>query len=535
MLYLSPFQILASVLIGLLILRLLRVFVLAHPLDCIPGPPSQSLVKGNLGQLFSTDSRNFHRSLSETYGGVARTFGFFKERCLFIHDPKALHHIFVKDQHIYEETTAFIAGNKAVFGDGLLSTLGDQHRKQRKMLNPVFSPAHMRTMTSQFFGVTYKLRDVFLRKTSNGPQEIEAMTWLARTAFEIVAQSGFGTSFDPISEDYSEHRFVKSTKLLGPVIRGLILLRLYIVPVIYKYKLGTPSFWRTLVNILPWNRLHKLRDIVDTMYDTSFDLFNEKKQALANDEAGFKTTRKDLMSVLIHANSKASEEDRTFTFAAMDTTSSALCRIFWLLATHQDVQDKLRSEIREVKKGCSSEEPDYDKLSSMPYLDAVCRETLRLYTPISLLAREARQDAVLPLSRPIETIDGRKIQELHIPKNTKVFASLLGSNTTPELWGPDTYEWKPERWLSPLPEKLVDAHIPGVYSHLMTFIGGSRSCIGFKFSQMEMKAILYVLIDQFKFYPTKQEIFWNSIGISTPSVDRTQLRPEMPLLIARAD
>ena len=113
----------------------------------------------------------------------------------------------------------------------------------------------------------------------------------------------------------------------SPVIRGLILLRLYIVPVIYRYKLGTPIFWRTVVNVLPWNRLHKLRDIVDTMYDTSFDLFNEKKQALANNEAEFKTNRKDLMSVLspylrfafafrsadlllVHANSKASDEDR---------------------------------------------------------------------------------------------------------------------------------------------------------------------------------------------------------------------------------
>ncbi|KAJ2915623.1 hypothetical protein MD484_g4784, partial [Candolleomyces efflorescens] len=502
MTYLSPFQLLAGTLAGLIVLRLLRIFVFAHPLDCIPGPPSPSFVKGNLGQLLSADSRGFHRTLSETYGGVAKTFGLFKERTLFIHDPKALHHIFVKDQHIYEETTAFIAGNKAVFGDGLLSTLGDQHRKQRKMLNPVFSPAHMRTMTSQFFGVTYKLRDVFLRKTSNGPQEVEAMTWLARTAFEIVAQSGFGTSFDPISEDYSEHRFVKSTKLLGPVIRGLIILRLYVVPKIYQYKLGNERFWRTVVNVLPWNRLHKLRDIVDTMYDTSLELFNEKKQALARDEASFKDKHQDLMSVL---------------------------------TTHQDVQDKLRAEIREVKKESITDEPDYDRLSSMPYLDAVCRETLRLYAPVSMLAREARQDAVLPLSKPIQTTDGRMVQEIHIPKNTKVFASLLGSNTTPELWGPDSYEWKPERWLAPPPEKLVEARIPGVYSHLMTFIGGSRSCIGFKFSQMEMKVILYVLLDQFKFHPAKQEIFWNNIGIATPSVDPNQLRPEMPLLIARAD
>jgi hypothetical protein len=67
---------------------------------------------------------------------------------------------------------------------------------------------------------------------------------------------------------------------------------------IYEYKLGTPRIWRTVINVLPWNRLHKLRDIVDTMYDTSFELFNEKKQALVNDEASFKNKHKDLMSVL---------------------------------------------------------------------------------------------------------------------------------------------------------------------------------------------------------------------------------------------
>ena len=39
-------------------------------------------------------------------------------------------------------------------------------------------------------------------------------------------------------------------------------------------------------------------------------------------------------------------------------------------------------------------------------------------------------------------------------------------NTDPELWGADSYEWKPERWLSPVPQAVVDARIPGVYSHL---------------------------------------------------------------------
>jgi cytochrome P450 len=166
----------------------------------------------------------------------------------------------------------------------------------------------------------------------------------------------------------------------------------------------------------------------------------------------------------------------------MDTSSSALCRIFWLLARHQDIQDKLRAEIREARQ--NFEEPNYDQLNALPYLDGVIRETLRLYVlvhagltncslslhfrypPGPVMGRECRKDTMLPLSKPIKTVDGTYTQEIFVPKDTMIFASILGSNTNPELWGPDTYEWKPERWFSPVPEKVVEARIPGVYSHL---------------------------------------------------------------------
>ena len=67
---------------------------------------------------------------------------------------------------------------------------------------------------------------------------------------------------------------------------------------------------------------------------------------------------------------------RTLTFAAMDTTSGALGRILFLLSIHQDVQNKLRQEITEARK---SGDLSHDELVALPYLDAVCKETLRLY------------------------------------------------------------------------------------------------------------------------------------------------------------
>ena len=62
----------------------------------------------------------------------------------------------------------------------------------------------------------------------------------------------------------------------------------------------------------------------------------------------------------------------------MDTTSGALARILHLLSTHQDVQNKLRQEIIDARDRHGPGNFDYNELFNLPYLDAVCRETLRL-------------------------------------------------------------------------------------------------------------------------------------------------------------
>ncbi|KAJ3717828.1 cytochrome P450-like protein [Lentinula raphanica] len=152
-----------------------------------------------------------------------------------------------------------------------------------------------------------------------------------------------------------------------------------------------------------------------------------------------------------------------------------------------------------------------------------------------LFDHSARKDAVVPLHKPIVGLDGTEIREIAVPKGTVVFVSIYNANRNPDLWGKDANEWKPERWLSDLPDKLTDARIPGVYSHLMTFIGGGRSCIGFKFSQLEMKVVISTLVESFNFSTSDKDsqIYWQMNGVAAPIVGE-DIRPQLPINISQA-
>ncbi len=78
---------------------------------------------------------------------------------------------------------------------------------------------------------------------------------------------------------------------------------------------------------------------------------------------------------------------RTFILAGMDTTSNALSRTLHALAQHPSVQERLRAEILEAREASNGSDISHDDLVKLPYLDAVCRETLRLYAPVALITR----------------------------------------------------------------------------------------------------------------------------------------------------
>ncbi|KAI0333098.1 cytochrome P450 [Cubamyces sp. BRFM 1775] len=527
--------------------RIVRSFVVKSPLDNIPGAESDSWLMGNIAKLkHPKDSWTFQRSLVERYGRVFTFYGILNMKWLYTYDPRALHSIYIKDQDVFQESDVLTTSFGLFVGPAVIATLGEQHRKQRKMINPAFSVKHLREMNPIFNDVIRKLEIAIASRVKDGPKEIDILGWMGRTALELIGQGGLGYSFDPLTEDKADE-FAESLKGFFPVegqIPGIIHVSL---PKLVR--IGPAWFRRKVAEMVPRPFAQRMLRISDIMHAQSVRIIKEKRAALERGDEALKQQvgeGKDLMSVLLRGNMIASEEERlseeeliaqvsALVLAAMDTTSNALSRTLYQLAQYPEAQEKLREELKQARDDGAGglRDLDYDEVMELPYLDAVCRETLRRFNlaPITDKRISVTKDAVLPLSAPIQGKDGSMIESIPVRKGMRVLTDLEASNCNKELWGEDAYEWKPERWLKPLPSAVDDAHIPGVYSHLMTFIGGSRSCVGFKFSQLEMKLVLATLLPAFKFEVSKQTICWNAAGVCYPSVGEHLTKPAMPLIV----
>ncbi|KAF9528231.1 cytochrome P450 [Crepidotus variabilis] len=550
-------QILSLSLLSFVIWKVLRLWISnSHfPIANIPGPQSKSWF-GVLPQLFDANAWSFHDDLAKRYGRIVKIEALFKEQQLYISDPVALQHILGKDQNIYEETRGWIesvmrvtckqifglrvhcSGNLLIFGRGLLSTLGEEHKKQKKMLNPAFSTTSIRQMHPTFTEICEKVCAAITLRVQGGVKEVDMLSWMSRLALELVGQCGLGYSFDDLIEDGASHPFCISSKRLTPVIQPLMIYRNYLLPRISN--IATPKFRRFVLDVVPWKNAHQLRDIVDVFTETAEQVYNSKRKALDEEEtvSPHSEARKDILGILMKDNLSAANEEKlceaeikgqiiTLCFSATDTTSTALARLLHLLSDNQDAQNKLRDEVRLVRP---IKELPYDTLMSLPYLDALCKETLRLYPPVPVLLRTARHDTVLPIGTPIQGLDGNAISKIPIPSGTDIMIGVMAINRDPLLWGEDSHEWKPERWLKPLPDTLTNARIPGIYANQLTFLGGARACIGLQFAQLEMKVVLAMLVDRFKFSPSTQEIMWDMNSIVSPTV-RGEADPKLPLLV----
>ncbi|OJT09225.1 Cytochrome P450 3A24 [Trametes pubescens] len=424
------------------------------------------------------------------------------------------------------------------FGPGMISSIGEAHSKQRKLINPVFSSKNLQRVTPVLYEVIHRLTRGIRTLVKDGTAEVDVGRYMGRTALELISRAVIGRSLDPLTETKS-HPYAEGLKTIFPAIYSLS--NYFQFYGVLRPFIPSP-LRRPLMNMLPSRRVKGLLQSIDTIYANAVTIYVEKKRDVESTDQVSEIEEapgraRDLISILLYANARASEGDTlseeeliaslsTLIFAATDTTSNALSRVFDCIVKRPDVQTKLREEIMAAKQVHSGGDLSYDELLALPYLDAVLRETL--------LTRPAPFDfanSTLPLSKPVRGTDGTFMHSIFVPKGTLVFVPVHAANTNPALWGRDARQWRPERWLAPLPDALTEAKIPGVYSHLMTFWGGGRACIGFKFAELEMKIVLAELLSAFTFEDAGKPVAWNIGEVVYPTVGQDSPVPAFPMKV----
>ncbi|KZV67343.1 cytochrome P450 [Peniophora sp. CONT] len=500
----------------------------------IRGPMRTSFIAGNLEELYSPFGLPFYEALPK-YGSVVKVHGLFGDVLLCITDPRAISHILVQNANNYPaaDVSGELHMHRYLLGPGLLGVNGPTHKRQRKLLNPVFSHAQMRRLVPLMRDISHQLKDLLVKEGARSTHdkarvyEIDTANWFGRVGLEMIAQAGFGHTFHALTAEGDGDEYVGAVKDLIPSLTAL-------GPMIPLFMLsGAASLPPRLLRVagdavsLVLPPLRRLMRIVDLMNNEIRRVCEERQAVLKNASAD--DEQNDILGVLLQANGEGRMPDveicansMSLVMAGTETTSTTLCRILHMLALHPEAQVRLRRELAQAFAATTSEDGSlgYEALMALPYLDALCKETLRVFAPAPYRHRRSIKEDVIPLE------DGTS---LHIPANTEIVINIHCLNTDKTIWGPDAREWRPERWLDMLPQNV--SKIPGVWGNSLSFGGGPKSCIGLNFSLLEMKSVLATLVPAFRFtMPLHHEIEWRFGTTMTPSVKGEKgLHPLMPL------
>ncbi|CAE6403047.1 unnamed protein product [Rhizoctonia solani] len=510
-------------------------------LSVLDGPTPSSVVWGSACDMFD-DERGlaFQDELMKTYGSACRVQGPFGATELWISDPRAIQEVLVKGYYDFKEPGWFNTWVKLVLGPVVATLHGHEHKTRRKSL-----PQVMFAITPTMTTIARKLVEIMTSEVqTNGrnTEVVDLFKWIHLVSLEIIGQAGIGHSFGIMEGNVPD--YLAASRDVFALISEMWYLHPFIT---FLSRLGPAFFRRAIVEHVAHRPARKLKNVADTMHDTAVEIMRDKRKALEDGTLGSGVAAgQDMMTGLLKRNLAIAPQDQMsdeevlsqvngLLFAAHDTTSSALSGTIDLLAKYQEVQAKLRGEIREAYRSYGNN-LDYDQLNSLPYLDAVCRESLRIHAPGSFIVRIAAKDWTLPLHYPTKSKDGKlTITNIQIPKGTTVHVSFRAANRDERTWGSDAGEFRPDRWLESLPTSVSDARMPSVYSSIMTFSGGLRACPGMKFALLEMKIVLSSLVSKFRFDLSEDQIKWKAAGIIKPHIQypnaRVSEEPMMPMKV----
>ncbi|KAJ6465396.1 cytochrome P450 [Mycena sanguinolenta] len=451
----------------------------------IPGPPSPSWLFGNMLQLtLPREYGDNEFAWLKAFGAVYRLKGCFGENRLFISDPIALQYIL--NSPLFPHGPTQKTGIDLLFPENcVMAQQGDAHKRLRAAMNPSFTGAAVRNFLPIFEKVAQEMTEKF--EESSG-SEIDVCPVFSEATLSTISEAALGYSFEDLDKDfvaYNEQLLALaanqspgqilsdavSVRLPKWILKAAIRLPTTTFNIIRNAKAVAKELGRTIIR----EKMDAARQgsVAETdVFDILLDLGNpeKKKNALTPDEVA------DQTGIIL--------------IGGQDTTSNTLAFGLLELARNPTFQDELRAEIHSFL-GAASGTPAYD---SMPLLNAFIKETLRVYPVGAIEERIATRDTVIPLAEEIQTTTGKLINQIPVRKGQVLNVAIASYQRLESRWGKDAHKFRPSRWLD---GTIYQGQAVGPYANLLTFLGGPRVCLGWRFAVLEMQVFFAELVGKF--------------------------------------
>ncbi|KAG2085843.1 cytochrome P450 [Suillus cothurnatus] len=464
------------------------------------GPPRTSFIYGVSHDLASSnDSGGMYERWATEYGVAYMIPSVLGQTRVVLCDPRAIAHFYARETWTYVQTPLSLAFLETSIGRGLLWSEGEDHRRQRKALTPAFSNAAIRKLTPVFYDSAYKARicdtkgawDTAIESSKDGDAVIEVQDWMNHISLDTIGIAGFSHDFGSLDGKRANVTDVFDTfgaNQQVSAVNQIFILLASAFPIIIK---------------MPNKRTNLFKKLSVTMGEISNDLLIRSRQE-KNVNISETDEEKSVIGLLIKSEGQdaelhMSEEEvmaqmKVLLLAGYETTSISLTWALIELSRHPNVQTCLREELLAF-----GSDPTYDQLkASLPYLDAVVHEILRLHPPLGEFIRLAAADDIIPLSEPVRTVSGEMTDSISIAKGTLITIPGSSINRSSAIWGSNAKEFKPDRWLSENGISGKAKEVQG-HRHLLTFVDGPRTCLGKDFAIAEFKTVLSVLVKNFVF------------------------------------
>ena len=385
---------------------------------------------------------------AKEYGDVftMRSLGF--PPTVVLSNPQAIQEIFTADPHQFDSAEGSKILQPIVGNNSLILLDGDRHQRQRKLLMPPFHGERMKAYGKLICEIAEQVMKSWtigkIQPVYPAMQEI-SLRVILRAVFGIDE----GARFQQLRQLLVSMLDAFNSPLTSTVIFFPIL----------QQDLGDWSFW---------GRFLRQRQQIDEL------LYSEIRERREQPDSN----RTDILSLMMSASDENGQlmtdvelrdELMTLLFAGHETTASSLAWAFYWIHHLPEVREKLLKELESI-----GSDPDPTEIARLPYLTAICSESLRIY-PIVLFS------FARIVKSPIE-IMGYKFDP-----GTVLTACVYLTHHREDIY-PDSKSFKPERFL----ERQFSPY------EFIPFGGGSRRCIGWALALLEMKLVLATVLSRYE-------------------------------------